>query len=321
MTASDGHFPIRIAVVGLGNVGASFAFCLLLSRVAAEIVLIDANHKKAEGEAMDLVHAVPFSAPTRIWAGTYEDCKEAAVTVITAGAAQHPGESRLNLLERNLKVFRDVIPRITAQNSGGVLLVATNPVDVLSDATFKMSGMPWNRVIGSGTILDTGRFRVLLGHHFGVDPRSVHSLILGEHGDSEVPIWSLANIAGMRLRDFCHVHGIQYDQQVFDGIFAETRDAARMIIERKGATYYAVAVGLMRIVEAIVRDQKTVLTTSTLVQGAYGLSDLYFSLPTVIGKNGVESVLAPELSQDEVEKLRHSAEVLKEQINAHELIR
>lgn len=303
--------PIRIAVVGLGNVGASFAFCLLLRRLAAEIVLIDANCKKAEGEAMDLNHAVPFGAATRIWPGDYADCRGATVTVISAGAAQQPGETRLQLLDRNLAIFRDVVPKVVEHNPDGVLLIATNPVDILSYASYRLSGLPANRVIGSGTILDTARFRHLLGQHFSVDARSVHGLILGEHGDSEVPIWSLANIAGIRLGEYCRIHGIPYDQGAFDKIFNDTRDAAYQIIERKGATYYAVAVGLMQIVESIVRDQHTVLTTSTLVDGAYGLKDVYLSLPTVIGANGVVQVLTPELSEKELHSLRHSAEVLQ----------
>jgi L-lactate dehydrogenase len=311
------HTPLRIAVVGLGNVGASFAFALLQRRAAAEIVLIDANRKKAEGEAMDLNHAVPFGAATRIWAGDYEDCRGAAVVVITAGAAQRPGETRLQLLDRNLAIFRDVVPQVVQHNPDGLLLVATNPVDILSYASYKLSGLPAHKVLGSGTILDTARFRYLLGQHFSVDARSVHGLILGEHGDTEVPIWSLANIAGIRLREYCRLHGLPYDEQVFENIFTETRDAAYKIIERKGATYYAVAVGLMQIVESIVRDQKTVLTTSTLVDGAYGLRDLYLSLPTVVGSKGVVQVLTPDLSEEELEKLRHSAEVLHGMIERH----
>jgi L-lactate dehydrogenase len=311
------HQPLRIAVVGLGNVGASFAFCLLLRRIAAEIVLIDANYKKAEGEAMDLSHAVPFGAATRIWAGDFADCRGAAVVVITAGAAQRPGETRPELLDRNLAIFREVVPRVVEQNPDALLLIATNPVDVLSYASYKLSGLPARRVIGSGTILDTARFRFLLGQHFGVDPRSVHGLILGEHGDSEVPAWSLANIAGIRLRDYCNLHNLGYEQAVFDRIFTETRDAAYQIIERKGATYYAVAAGLLQIVEAIVRDQKTVLTTSTLVDDAYGLRDVYLSLPTVVGAQGIVQVLTPELSEDETAKLRHSAEVLRGMIAGH----
>ena len=305
------HAPLRIAIVGLGNVGASFAFCLLLRRLAAEIVLIDANRKKAEGEAMDLNHAVPFGAPTRIWAGDYEDCRGAAVVVITAGAAQSPGETRLQLLDRNLAIFRDIVPKVVQHNSEALLLIATNPVDILSYASYKLSGLPSHRVLGSGTILDTARFRYLLGQHFSVDARSVHGLILGEHGDTEVPIWSLANIAGIRLQDYCRLHEIPYDQAAFDAIFTDTRDAAYKIIDSKGATYYAVAVGLMQIVESVVRDQKTVLTTSTLLDGAYGLRDLYMSLPTVIGAKGVVRVLTPDLSARRTGKLRHSAEVLR----------
>lgn len=314
---TSSHSPLRIAVVGLGNVGASFAFCLLLRRLAAEIVLIDANRKKAEGEAMDLNHAVPFGAATRIWAGDYEDCRGAAVVVIAAGAAQRAGETRLQLLDRNLGIFRDIVPKVLQHNSEGLLLIATNPVDILSYASYKLSGLPSHRVIGSGTILDTARFRYLLGQHFSVDPRSVHGLILGEHGDTEVPIWSLANIAGIRLRDYCRLHNYPYDQAAFDDIFERTRDAAYKIIECKGATYYAVAVGLMQIVESIVRDQKTVLTTSTLVDGAYGMRGLYLSLPTVIGTQGVAQVLTPDLTEDELAKLRHSAETLQGLIAGH----
>ena len=311
------HQPLRIAVIGLGNVGASFAFCLLLRRVAAEIVLIDANRKKAEGEAMDLSHAVPFGAATRIWAGDYSDCRGAAVVVITAGAAQKPGETRLQLLDRNLAIFQDIVPQVVRHNPDALLLIATNPVDVLSYASYKLSGLPACRVIGSGTILDTARFRYLLGQHFAVDPRSVHGLILGEHGDSEVPIWSLANIAGIRLREYCRLHNIHYDEAAFERIFTDTRDAAYKIIERKGATYYAVAAGLLQIVEAIVRDQKTVLTTSTLVEGAYGLNDVYLSLPTIVGASGIVQVLTPDLPDDELAKLRHSGEVLRGIIASH----
>jgi L-lactate dehydrogenase len=311
------HAPLRIAIVGLGNVGASFAFCLLLRRVAAEIVLVDANKKKAEGEAMDLNHAVPFGSPTRIWAGGYEDLRGAAVTVITAGAAQRPGETRLQLLDRNLAIFRDIVPKVVQHNPDGLVLVATNPVDILSYASYKLSGLPAHRVIGSGTILDTARFRYLLGQHFDVDARSVHGFILGEHGDTEVPIWSLANIAGIRLYEYSKLHGFDYDPAVLDKIFTETRDAAYKIIECKGATYYAVAVGLLQIVEAVVRDQNTVLTTSTLVDGAYGMRDLYLSLPTVVGASGVIQVLTPELSDDELTKLLHSAEVLRGMIDGH----
>ena len=243
--------PTRVAVVGTGAVGSTFAFSLLLSGLAAEIVLVDANARKAEGEAMDLMHAVPFARNTRIWAGAIDDCAGAAITVISAGAAQKPGESRLELLRKNAAIFREVVPAVAAANPDGIILVATNPVDVLAYQAFRISGLPSARVIGSGTIIDTARFRALLAEHYGVDPRSVHAYIAGEHGDTEVPVWSSANIAGMPLADFATANGLPHDPARLQEIFEATRDAAYQIIERKGATYYAVAAGLMRIVEAI----------------------------------------------------------------------
>jgi L-lactate dehydrogenase len=307
--------PSRVAVVGLGNVGASFAYALLLSGLASEIVLIDANHAKAEGEAMDLNHAVPFAKPTRIWAGSYEDCAGAAVTVIAAGANQKPGETRLDLVHKNAKIFQSIVPQVVKNNPNGILLIATNPVDVLTYISYKISGLPAERVIGSGTILDTARFRYLLSQHFDVDARSVHGFIVGEHGDSEVPVWSMANIAGMRLADYCQAHNIKCEQSDLDELFRQTRDAAYEIIQRKGATYYAVAAGLMRIVEAILRDQSTVLSVSSLVHGQYGLKDVCLSLPTVVSHRGIERVLQLVLSEDEREQLEKSAAVLKTTIN------
>lgn len=307
--------PSRVAVVGLGNVGASFAYALLLSGLASEIVLIDANHAKAEGEAMDLNHAVPFAKPTRIWAGGYEDCAGAAVTVIAAGANQKPGETRLDLVHKNAKIFQSIVPQVVKNNPNGILLIATNPVDVLTYVSYKISGLPAERVIGSGTILDTARFRYLLSQHFNVDARSVHGFIIGEHGDTEVPVWSMANIAGMRLADYCQAHNIKCEQSDLDDLFRQTRDAAYEIIQRKGATYYAVAAGLMRIVEAVLRDQSTVLSVSSLVHGQYGLNDVCLSLPTVVSHRGVERVLQLVLSEDEREQLQKSASVLKATID------
>ena len=306
--------PARVAVVGTGNVGSTFAYALLLSGLAAEIVLVDANRARAEGEAMDLNHAVPFAAATRIWAGDYADCAGAVVTVIAAGANQRPGETRLDLVKRNAAIFAEVVPQVARHNPDGLLLVATNPVDVLTYAAWRLSGLPAHRVIGSGTILDTARFRFLLSRHFDVDPRSVHAFIVGEHGDSEVPVWSLANIAGMRLPDFCAAQGLAYDQAAMDEVFRQTRDAAYDIIARKGATYYAVAAGLMRIVEAILRDQRTVLSVSSLVaaeQGYYGIADLCLSLPAVVRLQGVERLLRLALDPAEAQALRHSAGVLQ----------
>jgi L-lactate dehydrogenase len=306
------HRAARVAIVGAGNVGSTFAYALLLSGLAAEIVLIDVDRQRAEGEAMDLSHAVPFAHPTRIWAGAYGDCAGAAVTVIAAGANQRPGESRLDLVKRNAAIFGAIVPEVARGNPDGILLIATNPVDALTYASLKLSGLPKARVIGSGTILDTARFRQLLSRHFKVDARSVHAFIVGEHGDSEVPVWSLANIAGMRLGAFCAANGVALDRAALDEIFVQTRDAAYAIIERKGATYYAVAAGLMRIVEAILRDQGTVLSVSSLVDdGAFGPGEVCLSLPTVIGRGGVERVIQLELSRSEADALRRSADVLR----------
>ena len=306
------HRPVRVAVIGAGNVGATFAYTLLMSGLAAEIVLIDANQRKAEGEAMDLNHAVPLAQSARVWVGDYPDCAGAAVTVITAGANQKPGETRLDLASRNADIFRQIVPRIVEHNPNGIILVATNPVDVLSYATWKISGLPKERVLGSGTILDTARFRFLLSQHFGVDPRSVHAYIIGEHGDSEVPVWSAANIAGMRFPVFCEQMGVGCEQESLNHIFEQTRDAAYHIIERKGATYYAVATGIVRIVEAILRDQGTVLSVSSMIEHYYDVNDVFLSLPTVVDRGGVERILRLKLDDKEIAGLKNSARVLQE---------
>jgi L-lactate dehydrogenase len=311
--------PGRVAVVGLGKVGSTFAYTLLLSGLASEIVLIDFNRDKAEGEAMDLNHAVPFTYSTRIWAGDYSDCAGAPITVLTASAPQLPGETRLDLVKKNAAIWSSIVPQVARHNPEGILLIATNPVDVLTYAAWKLSGLPPQRVIGSGTILDTARFRYLLSRHLGVDARSVHACIIGEHGDSEVPVWSLANVAGMRLPDFLKAQGIAHDLAAMGNIFLQTRDAAYRIVERKGATYYGVAAGLMRITEAILRDQKTVLSVSSLIHDYYGLDDLCFSLPTIVDRGGVEQVLRLTLDDDEVEELRRSGAILKKTIASLDL--
>lgn len=306
------HHPTRIAVVGAGNVGATYAYALLLSGLASEIVLIDQNHAKAEGEAMDINHAMPLAHPARIWAGDYSDCHSAALTVITAGSAQRPGETRLDLVQRNARIFRDIVSQVVQHNPNGLILVATNPVDILTYVTLKHSGLPPSRVIGSGTILDTARFRYLISQQFDVDPRSVHAYIIGEHGDSEVPVWSLANIAGMRIPKFCAMNGFACADEVLESIFAQTRDAAYQIIERKGATYYAIASGLVRITEAVLRDQGSVLSVSSLIEDYYGIGDVCLSLPSVVDHGGIERVIRLELSEEEIAGLRGSAQVLKQ---------
>jgi len=265
---------------------------------------------------MDLNHTVPFAHPTRISAGDYADCEGATITVIAAGTAQKPGESRLELVKRNAAIFGQIVPRVAAANPEGIIVVATNPVDVLTYLTIELAGLPAHRIFGSGTILDTARFRYMLSEHLGVDPRSVHAYIVGEHGDSEVPVWSLANVAGMRLPTFCAENGIELSPETMERIFAATRDAAYEIIRRKGATFYAVAAGLMRITEAILRDQNTVLSISSLITDYYGIDDVCLSLPTVVGRRGIERVLRLELSPREARGIRRSAEVLRETIES-----
>lgn len=309
------HHPIRVAIVGAGNVGATFAYSLVFSGLASEIVLIDANHSKAEGEAMDLNHTVPLAQSARIWAGDYSDCAGAAVTVVTAGSAQRPGETRLDLVHRNTGIFKSIIPQVVQNNPNGILLIATNPVDILTYVTLKISGLPSQKVIGSGTILDTARFRYLLSQRFDVDPRSVHAYIIGEHGDSEVPVWSLANIAGMRLPAYCAANGMTCQQNDLETIFHQTRDAAYEIIQRKGATYYAIGAGLLRIVEAILRDQGTVLSVSSLIHDYYGIDDICFSLPSIVDGGGVERFLRLELDQSEIAGIQKSAQVLHQLIS------
>lgn len=303
---------VRIAVIGAGHVGATFAFSLLHSGLASEIVLVDPDRPRLEAEVMDLLHSVPFTRPARVWAGELSDCAGAAVTVFAAGSGQRPGQTRLDLARGNAKIVEKVVPELVRHNPDGVLLMATNPVDVLTRLALERTGLPVGRVIGSGTLLDTGRFRALLGRHCRVDPRSIHAYILGEHGDSEVPAWSSATVAGIPLLHFCSAAGMTCDRATMDAIFAETREAAAAIIRRKGATWYAIGAGLVRIVEAIVRDQRSVLAVSNGIQtDVYGARGVCMSLPAVLGASGVEQVLSVELDPSEDAALARSAQVLK----------
>jgi len=306
--------PHKITIIGSGKVGTTFAYALLLSGQVGEIVLIDVDKRRTEGEVMDLNDAVPLSHPTRIIQGDYPDCAGADVVVITAGASQKPGETRLDLLKRNTAIFAGIIPQILRHNPQPLILNATNPVDILSYATWKLSGLPAQRVIGSGTILDTARFRAALSQRFNLDARSVHAYIIGEHGDSEVAVWSSANIAGIPLVDYCREVKGEVCKEDRVRISEQVRDAAYEIISRKGATFYAVAVGLLRIVESILRDQHSVLSVSNLVPGYYGIEDVYLSLPSVVGRGGVERILPITLDEAEQAALRRSAEVMQENI-------
>lgn len=305
----------KVGLVGVGMVGASFAYALMQRGLANELVIVDADTARAEGEAMDLNHGLPFVRPLQISSGDYPDLAGAAVVVVAAGANQKPGETRLDLLQRNGTIIRAIIPQIVRHAPDAIIVLATNPVDVLTHIAVQVAGLPPGRVFGSGTILDTARFRYLLGEHYKVDPRSVHAYIVGEHGDSELALWSLANIAGVRLREFVGLGGRGYDQAAMDSIFAQTRDAAYEIIKRKRATYYAIGLGLLTIVEAVLRDQRTVLTVSTPMAGQYGVRDISISLPTIVGRGGAEEVLNLVIAPEEEQAFRHSAQVLHDRLS------
>ncbi len=297
----------KVGLIGTGLVGSSFAYALMIRGIASELVLVDVNSEKAVGEMMDFNHGLSFVRPMKITSGRYGDLAGANVVVISAGVSQKPGESRLDLLARNAKIFRSIIPEVVRNNPGGIILVATNPVDILTYISLKESGLAASRVIGSGTILDTSRFRFLLGQYFSVDARSVHAYIVGEHGDSEIPLWSLANIGGVRLQEFAPLQGRIYDLADLNRIFVEVRDAAYEIIRRKGSTYYAIGLGLLSIVEAVLGDHRTVLSVSSLMQGQYSVRDICLSLPCVVGENGIEEILTLNMSPEEERGFQASA--------------
>lgn len=302
----------KVAVIGCGFVGATSAFSLIQTGLFSEMVLIDANAKKAEGEAMDLSHGSAYLTPMNIYAGTYDDIVDAGIIVITAGANQKPDETRLDLVKKNVQIFKSIIPEIKKRNCEGILLIVSNPVDILTEVALKLSGFPSNRVIGSGTVLDTARLKYVLGKHLQVDPRDIHAYIIGEHGDSELVVWSGAQVAGIHINHFCELRGHFNHEEAMERLAQEVRDSAYEIIERKGATYYGVAVAVKRIATAIVKDEHAVLPVSSLMQGEFGLNDLCLSIPTVIGQNGVEKVVDIYLNNDENDKLQSSARALKE---------
>jgi len=304
----------KVGLIGTGMVGASFAYSLMQRGLANELVLIDMDTARAEGEAMDLNHGLPFVGPMRISAGDYPDLADADVVVICAGANQRPGETRLDLLKKNAGVFRDIVPKINAVNQQAILVVATNPVDILTYISAQIAGPETGRVVGSGTVLDTARFRYMLGKHYSVDSRSVHAYIVGEHGDSALALWSMANIAGVRLPDFVGANGQGYDQAALERILDQTRNAAYEIIQRKKATYYAIGLGLLTIVEAILRDQHTVLTVASPLTGQYGVTDMAISLPTIVGRRGIEEVLNLPLNTREHAAFQGSAQMLKDRL-------
>lgn len=299
-------------MVGCGHVGATSAYALLTRGVAREVVLLDVDPRRAEGEAMDLQQAAALARPVEVRAGDWADAAASAVVVIAAGVGGRPGESRLDLLGRNVVVIRDVLENLVRSDFGGILLMTTNPVDVLAQFAQETSGLPAARVIGSGTVLDSARLRTMLGRHLGVEPRSVHAHVVGEHGDSEIAAWSSARVAGVPLREFCDGAGVECPD--FEGLLGRVRRAAPDIIERKGYTSYAIASCVARICEAVLRDEHSVLPVSTLLTGQYGISDVYLSLPCVVGRGGVERVIEIPLDDGEREGLRASADLLRRTI-------
>ncbi len=303
---------MKIAVIGAGAVGASAAYAMMISGTASEIVLVDVNQRKAEGEAMDLMHGAPFVRPVTVSAGSYADCTGSDLVVITAGAAQRPGETRLELVKRNTDIFGSIIPQITQAAPDAVLLVVANPVDILTYVTMKISGLGPRRVLGSGTVLDTARLRALVGQHLQIDARSVHAYVIGEHGDSEVLLWSQATVAGLPLADFARQRGVRYDDTVRASIDYGVRRAAYEIIERKGATFYAIGLGVRNVAEAILRDHNTILPVSTLMTGQFGIEGICLSLPSVVDRGGVEVILEPAMDDAELAAFKHSAAVLQE---------
>ncbi|WEK56301.1 MAG: L-lactate dehydrogenase [Candidatus Cohnella colombiensis] len=301
----------RVVIIGAGAVGSTTAYTLLLRKRMDELVLIDANHNKAVGDALDMNHGMPFLGGAKLWAGTYEDCRDADIIVITAGAAQKEGESRVDLLKRNVAIFDSIINEVLKYNNHAILLIASNPVDIMSYFTWRKSEWPINRIIGSGTLLDSARFRYLIGEELNIDPRSVHAHIVGEHGDSELPLWSLANVAGTEVR---------LSDESKETIFTNTRDAAYQIISAKGATYYAIALALDRICTAILRDEGAVLNVSTLLKDYHGVSDVFLGVPCIVDRHGVREIMDIKITEEEKLLLHRSADKLKGLIQSIESV-
>lgn len=304
------HQPIKVAIIGTGRVGASCAYALQMRGLASEIVLINANRQRAEGEAMDINHGSLFTKPVRVRAGDYRECRDADVIVLTAGTSQRPGDTRLDLLRNNATILERMLAPALKYLEDAIIIVAANPVDILTYLSWQMTGLPSHQVIGSGTILDTARFRFMLGQHFKINTHSIHAYIIGEHGDSQVPVWSLANIAGMHLDEYTRLNGNPLEAADRAKIAENTRRAAYEIIHRKGATYYAIAAGLVRIIEAIVRDENSVLTVSGIANGIHGLTDVALSLPAVINRQGIVKTLDLPLSDEEEAGFRKSAQII-----------
>lgn len=300
----------KISIIGAGFVGSTTAYSLMIQGLASDIVIVDINKDKAEAEAMDLSHGAAFVKAVDVKAGTYEDTKNSDIIIITAGIGPKPGETRLDIINKNLAIFKEIVPEVVKYSPNSILLVVSNPVDILTYITYKLSGFPKNRVIGSGTVLDTSRLKYMLSEHFDIDARNVHTYIIGEHGDSEITAWSLTNIAGMNADSYCQNVCSKCDKNFKYEIPNLVKNAAYEIINRKGYTNYAVALAVTRIVEAILRDEDSILTVSSLFQGQYGINDVYLAIPTILNRNGAKKILEVPLSTDEISKLKESSDLL-----------
>ena len=303
--------PKKAAVIGCGFVGAATAFTLMQSKLFSELVLLDANHDKAVGEAEDIGHGIPFAGEMDIYAGDYDDIADCSIIIVTAGANQKPNETRLDLVQKNVAIYKSIIPEIAKRNYEGILLIVSNPVDILTYVAQKLSGLPERRVIGSGTVLDTARLKYALSQHLNVDSRNIHSFIIGEHGDSEIAAWSSTNISGVPLDDFLEMRGHMHPDMDKQEIAEKVNNSAYDIIAKKHATYYGIAMSVRRICECIVRDEKSILPISTVMHGDFGIEDVCLSMPTILSAEGVETHIPIELSEKEHTSLKKSADTLK----------
>lgn len=309
----------KVVIIGCGFVGAACSFSIMQSGLFSEMVLIDSDRAKAEGEALDISHGVPFAKPMKIYAGDYDEIKNASLVVITAGANQKPGETRLDLVKKNISIFKSIIPEIKKRDFNGILLIVSNPVDILTTVALKLSGLPENKVIGSGTVLDTARLKYELGNHLNVDSRSVHAFIIGEHGDSEIAAWSSVNVSGIPLHKFCEMRGYFNHEEAMKKIAENVKNSAYEIIEKKKATYFGVAVAVKRICEAIIRDEKSILPISSKMNGDFGIEGISLSMPAIIGKDGVECHVPIQLNEEEIVKLQKSAKTLQDILSQNEV--
>ncbi|MDO4401271.1 MAG: L-lactate dehydrogenase [Coriobacteriia bacterium] len=310
MTASLGNR--KVGIIGCGFVGSATAFSLMRSGLFSQMVLIDADHDRAEGEALDIGHGVPLNKPMEIYAGDYVDLSDASVVVITAGAGQKPGETRLDLVQKNVAIFKSIVPQINASGFDGILLVVSNPVDILTDVTMKLSNLPEERVFGSGTVLDSARLKYALGNLLGVDPRHVHARMLGEHGDSEFPNWGSANVSGIPIDECLHLRGVEHPLERMDQIADEVRHSAYVIIEKKRMTNYGIAACVTKILDCIMRDAKSIMTVSTRVVGTGDAEGVVMSVPAVIGSRGVELKVPLRLNYEEKRQMKASADTMRE---------